>query len=90
MGGIVEAVGNIFSPPKKPSMPAPAPMPEPEKVPDTSMQDPIAKQVREDEAKKLKAKKGSAATVLTSPLGLAGTESGSGNLGNTLLGRVGK
>lgn len=67
--------------PSVPDVPTPEPTPIREKE-----AEPESKRVRDDEARRLRARMGSGGTVLTSPLGATGSTS---TIGNSLLGRVG-
>lgn len=68
----------------KPSVPKP---PEIEPTPIREKEaEPESKRVRDDEARRLRARMGAGGTVLTSPLGATGSTS---TIGNSLLGRVG-
>lgn len=61
-------------------------VPEAEVMPTEQAQEPEAQAVRDEEQRKIRARRGMAGTVLTSPLGMTG---GVGSLGNSLLGRSG-
>ncbi len=63
-------MGGGKSTPEPPAPPEPDPMPTPEQE-----SEPVSKAVRDDEARKLRQRRGAAGTILTSPLGADNSDS---------------
>lgn len=76
-------MGGLFSAPSTPSV---APAPVVEAAPTEQEQEPETAAVRDEETRKIKARRSMSGTVLTSPLGTTGAVN---SLGSSLLGQSG-